>query len=83
MRICNRYAACWGALALAQSHSPLRLERTIPLPDVKGRVTAHNIMLGVIETQKKLFKLDELDAALQTCLQDFIYVWKRNLSPCS
>jgi YVTN family beta-propeller protein len=26
------------ALAHAQSHSPLRLERTIPLPDVKGRI---------------------------------------------
>jgi YVTN family beta-propeller protein len=27
-----------GVLVLAQSHSPLRLERTIPLPDVKGRI---------------------------------------------
>ena len=27
-----------GVPALAQAHSPLRLERTIPLPDVKGRV---------------------------------------------
>jgi hypothetical protein len=37
---------------------------------------AHNIMLGVIETQKNFFKLDALDQPLQTCLQDFMDIWK-------
>jgi YVTN family beta-propeller protein len=45
--ISNRKARCASAigtllvgvvLAHAQSHSPLRLEKTIPLPDVKGRI---------------------------------------------
>lgn len=39
-------------------------------------MTAHNIILGVIETQKKFFKLDQLEGPLQTCFQDFIDIWK-------
>jgi hypothetical protein len=35
---------------------------------------AHNIILGVIKTQKKFFKLDELEASLQTCFQDFMEI---------
>jgi hypothetical protein len=42
---------------------------------------AHNIMLGVIETQKNFFKLDELDQALQTCLQDFMDIWRDGKRP--
>ena len=44
----------------------------------KALMTGHNILLGVIETQKNFFKLSELDAPLQTCLQDFVDVWKRD-----
>lgn len=41
-------------------------------------VMAHNIILGVIEIQKKFFKLDQLEVPLQTCIQDFMEIWKRN-----
>jgi hypothetical protein len=35
---------------------------------------AHNIVLGVIKTQKKFFKLDDLDTPLQTCFKDFMEI---------
>jgi hypothetical protein len=46
--------------------------------------TAHKIILGVIETQKKFFKLDQLEQPLQTCLQDSMDIWKdRRSKPVS
>jgi hypothetical protein len=44
----------------------------------KALITAHNIVLGVIETQKKFFHLDQLETPLQTCLQDFKDIWKES-----
>jgi hypothetical protein len=41
-------------------------------------VTAHNIMMGVLKTQKDYFKLDSLEQPLQTCIQDFLRVWSRD-----
>jgi hypothetical protein len=41
-------------------------------------VTAHDIMLGVLETQKNYFKLGDLGQPLQTCLQDFLDVWSKD-----
>jgi hypothetical protein len=38
----------------------------------------HQIMLGVIETQQKYFKLGELEQPLQKCLQDFMEIWQKN-----
>jgi hypothetical protein len=38
-------------------------------------MTAHNIMLGVIEVQKKYFGLDQLSEPLGTCLQDWEEIW--------
>ena len=40
-------------------------------------MTAHNIILGVIETQKKFFGLEQLEGALQICLQDFEDIWAK------
>jgi hypothetical protein len=44
-------------------------------------MTAHNIVLGVIETQKNYFNLDALDAPLQTCMQDFVEIWEKKPKP--
>lgn len=38
-------------------------------------MTAHNIMLGVIEVQKKYFGLDQLSEPLGTCLGDWEEIW--------
>jgi hypothetical protein len=41
---------------------------------------AHNLVLGVLETQQTHFKLDALKQALQTCLEDFPDVWNHGKS---
>ena len=41
----------------------------------KALITAHNILLGVIDTQKKFFRLDQIEGPLQTCFQDFTDIW--------
>jgi Family of unknown function (DUF5677) len=38
-------------------------------------MTAHNIMLGVIEVQKKYFDLDALAGPLSKCIQDWKDIW--------
>jgi len=40
-------------------------------------ITAHNIILGVIETQKKFFGLEQLEEPLQKCIEDFKEIWKK------
>jgi hypothetical protein len=54
-----------------------------PQPQEADRalMTAHNIVLGVIETQKNYFNLDALDAPLQTCMQDFVEIWEKKPKP--
>jgi hypothetical protein len=54
-----------------------------PQPQEADRAltTAHNIVLGVIETQKNYFNLDALDAPLQTCMQDFVEIWEKKPKP--
>jgi hypothetical protein len=39
-------------------------------------MTAHNLLLNVIDLQKEHFKLEFLAAPLQACLDDFIEIWK-------
>jgi hypothetical protein len=41
-------------------------------------ITAHNLMLNILDLQKEHFKLDSLAEPLQKCFQDFLDVWKRN-----
>jgi Family of unknown function (DUF5677) len=38
---------------------------------------AHNIMIAVLDVQRQYFKLTELDQPLQTCVEDFQYVWRK------
>jgi hypothetical protein len=38
-------------------------------------MTAHNIMLNLLELQRDYFHLESLNAALQRCLQDFMDIW--------
>jgi hypothetical protein len=40
-------------------------------------ITAHNLLLNVIDLQKEHFNLTALEKPLQTCFQDFLEVWKR------
>ena len=42
----------------------------------RALMTAHNVILGVMDLQKKFFELGVLEEPLQTCLQDFVEVWK-------
>jgi hypothetical protein len=39
-------------------------------------ITAHNILLDLIDLQKERFHLEALDTVLQTCLADFMVIWK-------
>jgi hypothetical protein len=41
-------------------------------------ITAHNVLLNVLDLQKEHFHLDVLDGPLQRCFQDFLAIWKRN-----
>lgn len=38
-------------------------------------MTAHNLILDVLDLQKEHFKLDSLESALQTRMQDFMDSW--------
>ncbi|HLW70546.1 MAG TPA: DUF5677 domain-containing protein [Candidatus Binataceae bacterium] len=40
-------------------------------------ITAHNLIINVLDLQKDHFKLSTLDAPLQKCLQDFQEIWTR------
>lgn len=40
-------------------------------------ITAHNIILNVLDLQKEHFGLNSLEEPLQKCLQDFMDIWKR------
>jgi hypothetical protein len=39
-------------------------------------MTAHSLLLNVVELQKEYFKLEFLAAPLQTCLDDYIEIWR-------
>jgi hypothetical protein len=41
-------------------------------------MTAHNLILGVMEVQKRFFGLDALEKPLQICYQDFLDIWKKD-----
>ena len=41
-------------------------------------ITAHNLILDVLDLQKEQFKLAALDKPLKKCLQDFRDIWKGN-----
>lgn len=41
-------------------------------------IAAHLIILGVLLTQLKYFNLEQLDAPLQRCQQDYKEIWKTN-----
>jgi hypothetical protein len=78
-------------LPMSQAHSTVhamlsRLEETTggglgfnPDPQPKkadgALMTAHNIVLGIIETQKKFFGLKQLEEPLQKCIDDFMEIW--------
>lgn len=40
-------------------------------------LVAHHIVLNALDLQKQLFRLDALEPILQTCLEDFLVIWKR------
>jgi len=42
----------------------------------RALMTAHNVILGVLDLQKSFFGLSVLNEALQTCCQDFLDIWK-------
>lgn len=39
-------------------------------------VTAHNVILHVLEVQEERFPLPGLKEKLQTCSQEFLDIWK-------
>jgi uncharacterized protein DUF5677 len=39
-------------------------------------LTAHNLLLNMLDLQKEHFKLDSLAEPLQTCFTDFMEIWK-------
>lgn len=53
-------------------------------PDAQPRhadralMTAHNLILGVLETHKKFFGLEALEQPLQICYSDFVDIWKKD-----
>jgi hypothetical protein len=51
-----------------------------PKQSDEALMTAHNIMLGVIEIQKKFFGLDQLAEPLGTCIEDWKEVWLKEPS---
>lgn len=40
-------------------------------------ISAHNLILNIIDLQKEHFKLDELEKPLERCVQDFNDIWGR------
>lgn len=44
-------------------------------------ITAHNIILNILDLQKEHFRLDSLEEPLQRCFQDFMDIWKREPEP--
>ncbi len=44
-------------------------------------ITAHNLILNILDLQKEHFKLDSLGEPLQKCFQDFLDIWKRTPDP--
>ncbi len=46
-------------------------------------MTAHNVMLGVMEVQKKFFGLTQVEKPLQTCCEDFAEIWIRQKTEAS
>ena len=41
-------------------------------------ITAHNILLDVLDLQKEHFHLKELETLLQACFEDFMVIWRKN-----
>jgi hypothetical protein len=41
-------------------------------------ISSHNIMLNVLDLQKEYFHLDELEPLLQTRLEDFMVIWRKD-----
>jgi hypothetical protein len=46
----------------------------------RALMTAHNLILGVLETHKKFFGLEALEQPLQICYSDFMEIWKKDNS---
>ncbi len=44
-------------------------------------ISAHNILLNVLDLQKEHFKIKELEALLQTCFEDFMAIWREERQP--
>ena len=40
-------------------------------------ISAHNILLNVLDLQKEHFKIKELEPLLQTCFEDFMATWRK------
>lgn len=56
----------------------LEFDGTPQRDDADGAlITAHNLLLNVIDLQKEHFRLTVLEKPLQTCFQDFLDIWKR------
>jgi len=43
-----------------------------------GVITAHNLILKVLELQGEQFSIPELESPRQRCFEDFMEVWGRN-----
>jgi hypothetical protein len=43
----------------------------------KTLMTAHNLILKVLDLQKEYFKLDDLQQPLQKCFKDFQLIWRK------
>jgi hypothetical protein len=44
-------------------------------------ITAHNLILNILDLQKEHFKLGSLEEPLQKCFRDFLDIWNRNPDP--
>ena len=40
-------------------------------------ISAHNILLNVLDLQKEHFQIKELEPLLQTCFEDFMAIWQK------
>ena len=44
-------------------------------------ISAHNILLNVLDLQKEHFRIKELEPQLQTCFEDFMVIWRKRQPP--
>ena len=41
-------------------------------------MTAHNLLLNMLDLQKEHFGLQQLEEPLQKCFEDFLEIWKKS-----